>query len=283
MAEILIKILGISVLIGIPSTSFLTGLHFGKPHLRDFPMHMPVVFRYSLIMFILMPAIAVILHFADSQHKVIWSGIFLVCISPVMPMLVAKSDSGLKSSRAKMAWYIIALVYSVVLIPLILFVVREIFSFDFKLGIEAITMKLVLMFMLPMFIAFFLSANKKLAKTAEKIIDPVNKIAMIVLILCLLIIAIPAVIEMGALPIVLVAAFVIAAFLIGIFGGWYHKKPGTILASSLLLRLPAPAIVFAQTNGTLKEHLPVILCYVILGVIVSRIADKKLPTVQTEL
>ena len=274
MAELISKLVAIAALIAVPATSFGMGLQFEKPHLRLLEDRTGMIFRYSLAMFVVMPAIAAFLFYYDTANKIIWGGIFLVSISPIMPSIVGKSGKEDKDSLIKLAWFVIAMIYSMFLIPLSLLAVKSVFGLDFNLGYKELFIKLLILFILPLSAGFLISVYLP-AKVSSvlKVVNLAGKIAGLALVILLLIVAVVEISKLTLTAVLLVLGFALLSLIVGVILGYPEKSSGYVLAGSLLMRLPAPAIIFAQINNTVQEHLPVILLYLIIGTLMYKVLD----------
>lgn len=274
MAKILLQIIGISAMIAVPASSLLMSLEFGKPNFRSLKGKTSMLFRYSLAMFIIMPAIAVLFYFIGENNS-LWIGVMLVSLAPAAPGVV-KSMTKLEGDKEMtLAWFIVSIIYAVILTPLDVLVIEQVFSVDLELGFVQVFSKMFSFFLLPMLIGFLISAFlPSLIVPLKKIIGPISKIAMLLLVLALLIVAVPIIAKQGIVNILFVLGFLIIALIAGQIIGHPEKQYGPILSSSLIMRLPASAIVLAQINDTVKIHAPVIIMYMILGLISMAVAKK---------
>lgn len=274
MAEIIPKLVAIAAIIAVPATSLGMGLLFEKPHLRLLADHTGMIFRYSLAMFVIMPAIAAVLFYFDVTNKIVWGGIFLVSISPIMPSIVGKSIQEDKHSFMKLAWFVIALIYSMFLIPLSLLAIKSVLELDFELGYSQLIIKLLLLFIIPLSAGFLIRAVlPEKAPAIAKIVETVGKFAGLALVILLLIVAVAEISKLTLTAVLLVLGFALLSLIVGVILGYPEKSSGYVLAGSLLMRLPAPAIIFAQINDTVQEHLPVILLYLIIGTLMYKVLD----------
>lgn len=275
MRDVLIKILSISVLIGVPSSTFLLGLNFGKFTIQELKKHYSMILRFTLVMFVIMPMTALTLIFVIPEYKEIWSGIFLVSIAPAMPVIFKISDKQGQDSRIVLIWFVIAIVLSIFFIPLNLTIAEYILNLNFELGFLKVLWKLLMLFVLPMVAGFII--HDYYPDLSSKIVKPINllsKAALLVLLITFLIISVPILMKSGPLQILIVTSFLIFAFTIGIIFGKSGNISSPLLEASLLLRFPAPAIVFTQINNTVEKHAPVIIIYTVMGFIIMSLAMK---------
>ena len=275
MAELLLKIIGICAMIAIPSASLLTSLNFGRPHFRSLTGLTSMLFRYSLAMFIIMPAIAVLMYFFGGEHNSLWPGLMIISLAPAAPGVVKSMAKLEGNQKLSLAWFLTSILYCVILTPLCLLVIEQVFSVDLDLGFDDVLMKMLTFFLLPMIAGFLIYRFAPgLVETLKKILNPIVKITMLVLVIALLIVSVPLIIKQGLTNILLTFAFLIVALLIGMLFGYPEKQHGPILPASLVMRLPASAIILAQVNNTVMLYAPVIIMYVFLGTIVMTVAKK---------
>ena len=276
MKEILISILSISVLIGIPATTFVIGLNFGRPNLNLIKGNFYSLLIYSIAMFIVMPAIALILIFILPEYFSVWTGLFLISIAPSMPLIVDSKNLSTEYSNISLAWFVTALLVSIVFIPLNITIAEYILKVNVDLAFLPVLTKMMILFIIPLSAGFLVNYFlPDLKIKLIKILGIISKIALSVLILIFLIISIPLLIKAGFISIMLILFFIIAAYFVGKFFGMFSGSKSTLLLqSSLILRFPAPALVFAQLNGTIEKHAPVIVAYTLLGILLSTVIKK---------
>jgi hypothetical protein len=112
------------------------------------------------------------------------------------------------------------------------------------------------------------------APSVLKIFELISKVATLVMAVCLLIIAVPMLIKKGIIDFILILIFQIIALTISLFLDFTRKRYGPILAYSVVLRLPAPALVLAGINDKIKIFAPEIISFAIIGIIVMTIYNK---------
>lgn len=223
-----------------------------------------------------MPALALLFYFFDAAHHSIWIAVLVISISPPPPGLIKGITKLGGNSNLSIAWLITAIFISFIMIPVNLLIIEQILNVNVNIGIEALIIKLLSMFIIPMIIGFLIHKYfPNIVPTAIKILDLISKIAMIVLIVCLLIIAVPMLIQKNIVDLLLIFLFLIISLTISHFIEKSDKeKNGPILSYSVVSRLPAPALVLAGLNGMTKVYAPEILSFLILGVIVMALYNK---------
>lgn len=275
MAETLLTILGISVTIAIPTSMVALALEAGSPDFKLLFSNKSMLFRYFLVMFILVPALALLCYFIDGAHHTLWIAVIVISLTPASPGMlknVTKLGGDLKMS---LTWLITAIFISIIMLPLNLFIISRILNVNIDLGIDDVAKKLFMMFILPLTIGFILARILKgNTATLKKFFDTISKIAMAVLLICLLIIAVPMILKKDMIEILLILVFLIISLTISHFMELPEKKYGPILSYSVILRLPAPAFVLASINDKAKVYAPEILTFLILGFILMAVYSK---------
>ena len=170
---------------------------------------------------------------------------------------------------------IISIVIAFVMIPINLFIMAKILNLNIDLGIDDVAIKLFTMFILPMFIGFVISKYWSAKVPALiKIFDLISKIASLILVIAVLIIAVPTIINNEMLDLIYILLFLIISLIISHFAESSDKDLKPILSYSVVLRVPAPAILLAAINGKTKIYAPEIITFLIFGIILMIIYNK---------
>ena len=275
MAQTLLTILGICVTVAIPSSMIALALEAGSLNFNVLFRNRSMLVRYFLVMFILIPAFALLCYYIDSDHRVIWIAIIVISLTPASPGMLKNVTKLGGDFRMGITWMLTAIFISLIMLPINLFLIGRIMNVDIDLGIDDVVFKLFFMFILPMIIGFLIFRYvPKYSSPLKKIFELVSKIANLVLVICLLIIAIPMIINKDIIDILLILLFLIISLVISHFLESPEKKYGPILSYSVILRLPAPAFVLASINGKTKVYAPEILTFLILGFILMLVYSK---------
>ena len=268
--------MGLSAIAAVPTSMLVLSLKTGRPFLTELFHHRSMLIKYIIVMFIVLPALALAFYFIDTAHYRIWLAVLIISISP--PTLGMTKDIAKLGGNTNIstAWLITAILLSFVIIPLNLFIIQKILGVNVDLGIDDVTFKLFIMFVFPMIIGFLISNYfPRIKPSIIKIFDIISKIASVILIVCLLIIALPVIVQKGLIDLFLIFAFIVIALLISYIVESTEKNNfGPILSNSVIYRLPAPAIIIASINGKTKEFAPEILSYLIISIIVIKIFNK---------
>ena len=275
MVQTLLAILSISVIIAVPASMVVLSLKAGRPYLKELFSEKAVLIRYFAVMFILMPAIALLFYFFDVSHPEIWIALLVISISPASPGMIKGITKLGGDESMSIAWLITAILISLVMLPVNLLIIERILNVNIDIGIDDVAIKLFFMFLLPILIGFLISKYLSgYASSVSKILGLISGIASIVMIVCLLIIAVPVLIKKGIIDFSLILLFQIIALVISLLMDFSRKKRGPILAYSVVLRLPAAALVLAAINGKTQIYAPEIISFVIIGVLVMAVYKK---------
>lgn len=178
-------------------------------------------------------------------------------------------------TNISIAWMITAILISVIMLPVNLFIISKVLNINIDLGIDDVMMKLFIMFLLPMIAGFLISRfTPGYVAGLKKIFDLISKAASVVLIICVLIIAVPVLMNKSLISIGLILAFLMITLGISLLFELPGEKFGPILAYSVVLRLPAPALVLAAINGMTKVYAPDLIAYLLIGIVLMMINSK---------
>ena len=275
MAQTILTILGISVIIAIPSSMLVLSLNAGKPYLKALYDNPRMLVRYFLVMFILVPALALALYFFDIENRHTWMAVLVISLSPASPGMLKSLNKINGDTNISMAWMITAILISVIMLPVNLFIISKVLNINIDLGIDDVMMKLFIMFLLPMTAGFLISRfTPGYVAGLKKIFDLISKAASVVLIICVLIIAVPVLMNKSLISIGLILAFLMITLGISLLFELPGEKFGPILAYSVVLRLPAPALVLAAINGMTKVYAPDLIAYLLIGIVLMMIYSK---------
>jgi len=275
LTETVLTILKISVIVAIPSSMIVLALKAGRPYLKELFGNPKLLMKYFLVMFILMPALALLFYSLDAAHHTVWMAVIVISISPPFPGMI-KSISKLGGNAGlSTAWMITSIFISFIMIPVNLLIIEQILNIDAKIGIDAVIIKLMLMFIIPMLIGFMISRYRpNYVSFILEIMELVSKIASVVMVVCLLIIAVPMIIQSGIVEFSLILLFLIISLVISHFIESADRKHGPILSFSVITRLPAPAVILAGINGMTMVYAPTIFTFMITGIILMAVYNK---------
>lgn len=275
MAQTILAILGISIITAIPSSMIVLSLDAGRPYLKELYQNPKMLIRYFLVMFILVPALALALYIFDIDNQHTWAAVLIISLSPASPGMLKSMNKINGDTNISIAWMITAIFLSVIMLPVNLFIISSILNVNINLGIVDVMMKLFIMFLLPMIAGFLISRFfPKHVPGIKKIFDLISKISMLVLMICILIISVPVLMSNSLVSLGLILAFLMITLGLSLLLELPGEKFGPILAYSVVLRLPAPALVLASINGMTKVLAPDIIAFLFFGIILMMIYSK---------
>lgn len=274
MTGILLNVLVISALIVIPASSLMLSLKVGKLYPGEFLDNKELIIKYLIAMFIISPALVILFDFIFKDHE-IWIAILIISLSPPAYGLAKKLSPHGVSVNLSLLVILCGIVLSLIFIPAAMLVLEKITKINLDLGIDDVLKKILITFIVPVALGFLISGYfEKSIPFILKILDPVVKAAMVVLIVCLLVLGIPLIISKGIVPVLLVLLFQITLLAVTHLISLSEKKLGLIIPYSVILRLPAPAIAISQVNNTIDKHLAVIVMFTFSGIILMAVYNK---------
>jgi BASS family bile acid:Na+ symporter len=250
-------------LIAVAGHAFRLGSQAGRPYMHRLFKRPAVLMRFFVATFVIMPALALLIARVAGPTP-LWAGLALISITPPG---IGVSGRVLKlkgDAQVGLAWEALAVLISVVTIPLSVWLVGRLFNLDLDLGLVPLLKRVVVLFALPLLAGL---ALRQLAPGAtgpiDKVLKPVLNGATLILLGLILIRAAPQLIAQGALVLAAVFAFVISAIAVGHWMGGPPDELRPTLASVLATRWIAPAVAIAQANNSVDRILPVLIAYVI--------------------
>ncbi len=275
MAELILTVLKYSVILAIPASMMVLSMEAEKPYLKVLYNNPKMMLRYFLVMFVLVPALALALYYFDIDNRHTWLAVLVISLSPASPGMLKSLNKINGDTKISIAWMITAILLSVIMLPVNLFIIDRFIKFKIDLGIDDVIMKLFIMFLLPMIAGFMISKFiPKAVPGLKKILGLISKVASITLIICVLIIAVPVLMNKSLVSMGLILAFLIITLGLSLLFELPGEKYGPILAYSVVLRLPAPVLVLASINGMTKVYAPEIITFLLFGIILMMIYSK---------
>lgn len=275
MAELVLTVLKYSVIISIPSSVLVLSMEANKPYLKVLYNNPKMLLRYFSVMFILVPAFALALYFFDIDNRHTWMAVLVISLSPASPGMLKSLYRINGESNISIAWMITAILISVVMLPVNLFIIAKILSFNIDLAIDEVMIKLFIMFLLPMSAGFLICKFiPEKVPGLMKIMGLISRISAVVLTICVLIVAIPVLINKSLLSLGLILAFLMITLGLSLLLELPDEKYGPILAYSVVLRLPAPALVLASINGMTRVFAPDLIAFLLIGFILMTAYSK---------
>jgi len=275
MAELILTVLKYSVILAIPASMMVLSMEADKPYLKVLYHNPKMVLRYFLVMFILVPALALALYYFDIDNRHTWMAVLVISLSPASPGMLKSLNKINGETNISIAWMITAILLSVIMLPLNLFIIGKILNINIDLGIDDVIIKLFIMFLLPMIAGFLICRFlPKIVPGLMKTLGLISKVASIVLLICVLIIAVPVLMNKSLISLGLILAFILISLGLSLLFELPGEKYGPILAYSVVLRLPAPALVLASINGMTKVFAPDLISYLLIGILLMMIYSK---------
>lgn len=275
MAELILTVLKYSVVLAIPASMMVLSMEADKPYLKVLYHNPKMVLRYFLVMFILVPALALALYYFDIDNRHTWMAVLVISLSPASPGMLKSLNKINGETNISIAWMITAILLSVIMLPLNLFIIGKILNINIDLGIDDVIIKLFIMFLLPMIAGFLICRFlPKIVPGLMKTLGLISKVASIVLLICVLIIAVPVLMNKSLISLGLILAFILISLGLSLLFELPGEKYGPILAYSVVLRLPAPALVLASINGMTKVFAPDLISYLLIGILLMMIYSK---------
>lgn len=268
MTEFILTVLKYSIILTIPTSMIVLSMEASKPYLKILYNNPGMVIRYFLVMFILVPALALALYFFDIDNRHTWMAVLVISLSPASPGMLKSLNKINGDSNISIAWMISAILISVVMLPVNLFIIGTILNLNIDLGIDDVMMKLFIMFLLPMTAGFMISKFiPVIVPGLRKILGMISKVSSIAVLICVLIIAVPVIMNKSIVSMGLILAFIMITLGLSLLLELPGEKYGPILAYSVVLRLPAPALVLAAINGMTRVFAPDIIVYLLIGIL----------------
>lgn len=258
-------------MIAQPLVTYSIGIETGGPEFRALFRRQGQFVRYFIATFVVMPAIAIAMGLSGRFEQGVWVGLALMSIAPPAPPSTRRLRK-FGNMSIGLAWQAAAYFLAVAMIPLTIFVAQ-------RLGLVAHGLNLTWGPMLSRSALFFggpmllgLLTRRYWPAAAGALAKPVTllgTIALLVLTILVLIVAVPVIARYNPLSIAVVVAFVAVAVVVGHLFGGSGRDTRVTLVAMLAARFPLPALILAQANGKTKMILPVILVYIIAGVLLT--------------
>ena len=268
MTEILIKSITIGALIAVPLVVLSIGLETGGPQFRSLLGRPGLVLRFFLATFVVMPALAVGVGVLGVPRS-LWVGLALMSIAPPAPPATRRLKH-FGNFDIALAWQAVAFLCAVVTIPLTVAIVQHIglASTQLNLDWETVLKRSILFFAAPMLLGLLIRRYAPaVADAVQRPIALAANVAFALVGVLIVVVAIPVIWNFGIGPTAIVFAFVAVAVVVAHLLGGPGKDTRVTLAAMLAARFPLPALALAQANGVTKMVLPVVLTYIIAGLV----------------
>jgi BASS family bile acid:Na+ symporter len=279
MYEFLEHAIGSLVPVAMPLSMFNLGLEAGRPRALRL-LHRPApLIRFVLVTFVLMPIITLLAALLTSVPKPVVEGLVLMSICPPGLGLSRKALKLTGVNQVGLAWQAFAIPLSVLMIPGFLLLVRGAFGLSYLPGVSEILQKVVTIFLLPVTLGFSVGTFWPHARPVlVRFSKPIATAGQLIVLAMVLVAGGPAIHGLGLLSIVLVVVVVGVAIAVGHVLGGPEETSRPVLASTLALRWPAPALALAAVNDSSVEITPVVLTFVLAGALLMVLYERWLGT-----
>jgi len=265
-------IVGLALKASIMLTLFGFGLHATREDLLYLLRRPRVLVRSLVAMFVVMPLFAILMTSLVSFNRAVVIALIALSISPVPPVLPTKVTKSGGHAPYGLGLMVTAALFSIVFAPLAVYVIGQYLHRPFAMGPDAVAKLIVLSVLAPL--AAGMVFRKVALATAERIADPLARIAGIVLligVLCILAFSLPAIWALiGNGTVIAFIAFAIVGLTVGhIFGGPGSEQRVT-LALSTASRHPALALAIAGINIPEERRvIHAVLLYIVVSALVT--------------
>jgi BASS family bile acid:Na+ symporter len=265
-------IVGLALKASIMLTLFGFGLHATREDLLYLLRRPRVLVRSLVAMFVVMPVFAILMTRLGSFNRAVAIALIALSISPVPPLLPRKVTKSGGHPPYGLGLMVTAASFSIVFVPLAVYLIGKYLNRPFAMGPDAVAEIIVRSVLVPL--AAGIVFRKVAPTTAERITDPLARIAGIVLlvgVLCILVFSLPAAWALiGDGTIVAFVAFVIVGLTVGhVFGGPGSDQRVT-LALSTASRHPALALAIAGVNIPEERRvIDAVLLYLVVSALLT--------------
>jgi BASS family bile acid:Na+ symporter len=265
-------IVGLALKVSIMLTLFGFGLHATREDLLYLLRRPRVLVRSLAAMFVVMPVFAILMTRFVPFNRAVVIALIALSISPVPPILPRKVTKSGGHPPYGLGLMVTAASFSIVFVPLAVYLIGKYFHRPFAMGPDAVAKLIGLSVLVPLAAGIVF---RKVAPTiAERIADPLARIAGIVLligILCILAFSLPAAWALiGNGTIVAFVAFVIVGIAVGHFLGGPGSEQRVTLALSTASRHPALALAIAGVNIPEERRvIHAVLLYLVVSALIT--------------
>jgi BASS family bile acid:Na+ symporter len=228
--------------------------------------------RSLAAMFVVMPLFAILMTRFVSFNRAVVIALIALSISPVPPLQPRKVTKSGGHAPYGLGLMVTAASFSIVYVPLAAYLIGKYFNRPFAMGPDAVAELIVLSVLAPL--AAGIVFRKSAPTTAERIADPIARIAGIVLligVLCTLAFSIPAIWALiGNGTIIAFIVFAIGGLTVGHFFGGPGSEQRVTLALSTASRHPALALAIAGVNVPDERRvIHAVLLYIVVSALIT--------------
>ena len=225
-----------------------------------------------LAMNILMPLFAVAFVLAFHLKHAVEVALVALAVSPVPPILPRKLRKAGATESDTIGLLVAVGILAIVFVPAAMEILERVFHVPLRMTFASVAALIFVTIILPL--ALGIAVHTLAPVAADRLVNPIAKIASIALLLCAVVILFsgaPAIWELtGNGTLVAIAAFVLVGLLIGHFVGGPKPENRTGLALATASRHPGIAIALAVANFP-EEKLAIsaVLLYLLVNILVS--------------
>jgi BASS family bile acid:Na+ symporter len=265
-------IVGLALKVSIMLTLFGFGLRATREDLLYLLRRPRVLVRSLMAMFVVMPVFAILMTRLGSFNRAVVIALIALSISPVPPFLPRKVTKSGGHGPYSLGLMVTAASFSIVYVPLAVYVIGKYFNRPFAMGAGAVAKLIVLSVLAPL--AAGIVFRKVAPGTAERIADPLGRIAGIVLLIGVLFVlafSLPAAWPLiGNGTILAFIAFAIVGLAVGHFLGGPGSEQRVTLALSTASRHPALALAIAGVNAPDERRvIYAVLLYLVVSALIT--------------
>jgi len=225
-----------------------------------------------LAMNILMPLFAVAFVLAFHLKHAVEVALVALAVSPVPPILPRKLRKAGATESDTIGLLVAVGILAIVFVPAAMEILERVFHVPLRMTFASVAALVFITIILPL--ALGIAVHTLAPVAADRLVNPIAKIASIALLLCAVVILFsgaPAIWELtGNGTLVAIAAFVLVGLLIGHFVGGPKPENRAGLAMATASRHPGIAIALAVANFP-EEKLAIsaVLLYLLVNILVS--------------
>ena len=225
-----------------------------------------------LAMNILMPLFAIAFVLAFHLKHAVEVALVALAVSPVPPILPRKLRKAGATESDTIGLLVAVGILAIVFVPAAMEILERVFHVPLRMTFASVAALVFITIILPL--ALGIAVHTLAPVAADRLVNPIAKIASIALLLCAVVILFsgaPAIWELtGNGTLVAIAAFVLVGLLIGHFVGGPKPENRTGLALATASRHPGIAIALAVANFP-EEKLAIsaVLLYLLVNILVS--------------
>jgi BASS family bile acid:Na+ symporter len=268
LKTLILLVLKASILLNV----FAIGLKASLPD-ATYMFRRPLKLAKALLaMNILMPLFAVAFVLTLHLPHAVEVALMALAVSPVPPILPRKLRQAGASESDTIGLLVAVGILSIVFVPIAMEILERVFHVPLRMSFASVAGLVFVTIIVPL--ALGIAVHTLAPVLAERLVNPIAKIAIITLLLCAVVIlfsSAPAIWELvGNGTLVAIAAFCFGGLLIGHFVGGPKPENRAGLAMATASRHPGIAIALSVANfPEEKLAVPAVLLYLLVNALVS--------------